>query len=103
MKEMERYADRRWFFVPVPGHPEGGVVLPTLPEERAYDHGSEMNWKIVMGRGWSWVLPWRAAKMGMRMEEIVNWPINAEVEDRLRTEAARIAQEQERLGPLDNG
>jgi hypothetical protein len=88
---MERYADRRWFFVPVPDHSQGGIIIPTLPEERAYDLGPDRNWEVIMGRGWGWIWPWNALRRGMRMEVVCQWPIATEVVERLRAEAARIA------------
>ncbi|WWD19522.1 hypothetical protein CI109_103983 [Kwoniella shandongensis] len=114
--DLLRFSDRTYFFVPfeIPdplsnakthgevdeshhNDPEEGsrsrpgrkgVIVPALPEERPYDHGRKKNWEIVMGQGWSWLLPWKGLSHAMG-EEIFNWPISESVEKRLRAEAER--------------
>lgn len=78
--------------MPVSDHPEGGVVSPTLPHERAYDLRRAKNWETIMGRGWNWVLPWNALRRGMKMDDVCQWPIASEVEERLRNEAEKITK-----------
>lgn len=89
---VERYSDKLYFFVPLPELGKGkGEVVDTLPGERVYDLGRNGNWEMVMGKGWGWVLPWNAVRMGMG-KEIYNWPIAPAVEKRLREEARRRYQ-----------
>jgi palmitoyltransferase len=75
MEQMERYAERRWFFVPTPHGPSDGVIVPTSPIDRAYDLGRKRNWELIMGKGWGWVLPWNAVRRGMDMRAVCQWRI----------------------------
>jgi hypothetical protein len=93
LENMERWADRRWFFVPVNDRGEG-VVLPILDGESAYDFGSEGNWESICGKGWGWLLPWNVL-LGRRGTDldIMNWPLAPIVQRRLHDEALRISEE----------
>jgi hypothetical protein len=84
-QNIEKWAERRWFSVPTP---EGGrVVLPTLPHEQAYDLGRE-NWRFVVCSEYGWLLPWRALRLGLGEQDMMSWPLNPDVEERLRRAAA---------------
>jgi hypothetical protein len=84
LREMDKWAERRWFSVPTGS---GRVVLATLPHEQAYNLG-EGNWHFILRSDWGWLLPWRAPRLGMREQDMMSWPLNADVERRLRSDAA---------------
>ena len=85
LQNIDRWAERRWFSVPTD---RGRVVLPTLPHEQAYDLG-DTNWRLLMGQGWGWLLPWKALRRGLGKQDMLVWPLNPVVEKRLRDEASR--------------
>lgn len=84
LRGMDKWAERRWFSVPTGS---GRVVLATLPHEQAYNLG-EGNWHFILRSYWGWLLPWRALRLGMREQDMMSWPLNTDVERRLRADAA---------------
>jgi len=82
---LDRFADIRYFFVPL-GDAGTGEIVSTLPGENPYDFGVTGNWQAVMGKGLGWTMPWKAIKKGMG-DEILNWPISTSVRARLIAEA----------------
>jgi len=83
--KLDRFADIRYFFVPL-GDAGKGKIVSTLPGENPYDLGVTGNWQAVMGKGLGWMTPWKAIRSGMG-DEIFNWPISPSVKARLITEA----------------
>jgi hypothetical protein len=95
---LNRFADIRHFYVPVPDNEHAGEVVPTNRGENPYDRGPRDNWQSFMGPSWGWLLPWRAVTRGMG-DEIFNWPIAPAVEARLRSEATRRFTARENSSP----
>ena len=87
-QNMDRWGEKRYFWVPVDGD-GSGIIVETLDGEKAYDHGRKRNWELVMGPGWRWIWPPNAllCKVGMNTEDIFNWPIAPAVKVRLRQAA----------------
>lgn len=79
---MDKWAEKRWFFVPSVDTSKGRVVS-TL--EQVYD--LDNNWQAIMGEGWGWVLPWQALRRGMSLNDICVWKIRPEVTSRLKRQA----------------
>ena len=85
--KLDRFADIRYFFVPL-GDAGKGEIVSTLPGENPYDLGVTGNWQAVMGKGLGWIIPWKAIRRGMG-DEMFNWPISPSVKVRLTIEAQR--------------
>ncbi|WVR00351.1 hypothetical protein IAU59_007494 [Kwoniella sp. CBS 9459] len=74
---------------------QGGAIIPTLRDERPYDHGPKKNMQIILGTNrslssWSWLLPWNALRTGISRDEMFLWPLAPDVETRLRIQAERL-------------
>lgn len=87
---MDRWAEKRYFWVPLDDK-GNGTIVETLEGEKAYDHGWRRNWELVMGTGWRWLWPPNAllCRVGMSNEDIYRWPIAPDVERRLGEVAKR--------------
>jgi hypothetical protein len=83
---LDRFADVRHFYVPLEGTGGEGQIVATLPGENPYDFGIRGNWNLVMGKGLSWLLPWKAMRRKMG-NEVFNWPVSPKVKARLVAEA----------------
>ena len=94
MRDMQRSGEKRYFWVPINENGEGRII-ETLDDEKAYDHGSKGNWSLVMGQGWKWLWPPNAllGTIGMRHDQVLNWPVAPTVAQRLREEAFRTFQD----------